>query len=122
MYQLPSQYAVCFVDLLHPCLQAADIDLDQPNSAGFTIREIVQQQKQQEQTEATDLGVAASEEGPGASSPTSSYNSKEEVAAAAAGTKAAATASSHGHCVDEEDWLDKLAYEMSYDDHGGFAG
>jgi hypothetical protein len=103
-----------------PAAQAAGIDLDKPNAAGFTIRQIVQQQKQ--------AGAHAT---PGsnsdASGPTSSIESAEAdlaagPAAASAGPAAAAGAGVGLHREEEDDWMDKLAYEMSYDDGGGFHG
>lgn len=104
-------------------MQAAGIDLDLPNAAGFTIRQIVQQQQQAGSQAATG---SRSDTG----SPASSYNS-EEAAAGKAAAGAAATSAHAGaaakpgvglHKDEEDDWLDKLAFEMSYDDGGGFHG
>lgn len=102
--------------------QAAGIDLDLPNAAGFTIRQIVQQQQQ-----AGSQAAAGTRSGTG--SPTSSYNSEEAAAAKAAAGAAATSARTRAakpgvglHKDEEDDWLDKLAFEMSYDDGGGFHG
>jgi hypothetical protein len=115
---LTSSYASLPIQSHGHAAQAAGIDLDKPNAAGFTIRQIVQQQKQ--------AGVhAAPGSNSDASGPTSSIESAEaDLAAGPAAASAGATAGAGVglHREEEDDWMDKLAYEMSYDDGGGFHG
>lgn len=109
-------------------LQEAGIELDQPNAAGFTIRQIVQQQQQQPHQAGDGAGTAGSRSD--ASSPSDSYDSQDMAAAAAVATAhaAASVRAAAGHRGvglvqgEQDDWMDKLAYEMSYDDGGGFQG
>lgn len=107
---------LCWAIHIH-VLQAAEIDLDQPNAAGLTIRQIVQQQGEHQAATSGSRSEASS-------SPASSIDSGQ--AAAAASRSAASRAATEGIGSraqgEEDDWLDKLAYEMSYDDGGGFQG
>lgn len=116
----------------HGTAQAADIDLDKPNAAGFTIRQIVQQQQQQ-QGQGTQSAIQASSSDDTTSSHSDSGTDSGAEAAATSHHRttahtrqasrlpaAAAGAEEHRHLDGTDDWLDKLAYEMSYDDGEGF--
>lgn len=130
-----SPCVLCTVWVSACCLaQAADIDLDKANAAGFTIRQIVQQQQQQAGGPHPDSPARPNSSGSvrsrGTHSPVSSTDTDRAAAvAAAAAAGAAAAKSGYGlsgaaaaAVEDEDDWMDKLAYEMSYDDGGGGGG